>query len=154
MFIFTFKWSKKVAVAIVLVIALILVAIITIAAASHSKDNETPDKEIINVRNEKTRIEYLKQYGWEVKLPAVCEDKVLIPREFSSVFEKYNELQKKQGFDLSEYCGLEVETYTYEITNYNSSETVLAQLYIYKGTVIAADIHSTALDGFITGIKK
>ncbi len=154
MFIFTFKWSKKVAVAIVLVIALILVAVVTITAASGSKNTEPQKKEIINVRNEKSRIEYLKQYGWEVKSPAVCEDKVLIPKEFSTVFDKYNNLQKKQGFDLSDYCGLEVETYTYEITNYNSTETVVAQLYIYKDTVIAADIHSTALDGFITGIKK
>lgn len=154
MFVFTFKWSKKTAVAIVLVIALILVAIISIAAASHSKTTATSENEITNIKNEKKRIEYLKQYGWEAKSPAVSEDKVLIPKEFSAVFDKYNELQKKQGFDLSDYCGLEVETYTYEITNYNSSETVLAQLYIYKGTVIAADIHSTALDGFITGIKK
>jgi len=154
MFVFTFKWSKKTAVAIVLIIAFILVAVITIAASSHSNNTDTKENEIINVRNEKSRIEYLRQYGWEVKSPAVCEDRVLIPKEFSAVFDKYNELQKKQGFDLSGYCGLEVETYTYEITNYNSTETVLAQLYIYKGTVIAADIHSTALDGFITGIKK
>ena len=155
MFVLTFKWNKKTAAAIVLIIALILIAIVTIAALGNDSDEtQSTGKEIINVRNEKSRIAYLKQYGWEVETPAANEEKVLIPKEFSQVFEKYNELQKTQGFDLTNYSGLEVETYTYKVTNHDSNDTVLAQLYIYKGTVIAADIHSTELDGFITGIKQ
>ena len=154
MFVLTLKWNKKIALGIIIALALAFVAAITLTATKPNKADSTSGKEIINIKNEKSRVAYLKQYGWEVESPALSEDKVLIPREFSEVFSRYNELQKKQGFDLSAYSGLEVETYTYKITNHTSSDTVLAQLYIYKGNVIAADLHSTALDGFITGIKR
>lgn len=154
MFVLTFKWNKKTAIAIVLVVALILIAIVTIAALSNNSESQSTAKEIINVKNEKSRVAYLKQYGWEVESPAANAENILIPKEFSQVFEKYNELQKQQGFDLHKYSGLEVETYTYKVTNHSSSDTVFAQLYIHNGTVIAADIHSSELDGFISGIKR
>jgi hypothetical protein len=44
--------------------------------------------------------------------------------------------------------------YTYAVTNYpDASQTVLADLYIYKNRVIGGDVHSTNLDGFMIGIK-
>ena len=48
---------------------------------------------------------------------------------------------------------MDCTTYTYRIMNYpGTGDTVLAQLYIYKNRVVAGDIHSTALDGFMHGI--
>ena len=80
---------------------------------------------------------------------------MLIPRTFTSVFEEYNELQKSQGFDLSRYCGMELEMYSYRVTNAEyAGDEVLAVLYVKDGTVVGGDVHSTALDGFMVGIKQ
>ena len=149
MFMLTFKFNRKTAVFIIIMIALVLVGIILLAGAHHAAS--AGSKPVYTVRNEKSRVAYLRQYGWEVASPAVSESEVLIPRSFSDVFESYNELQKQQGFDLSGYCGLEVELYTYQVLNYG--ENVVAQLYVLSGSVIGADVHSTQLDGFMTGVR-
>ncbi len=149
MFMLTFKFNRKTAVFIVIMIALVLVGIILLAGAHHAA--AAGAEPVYTVKNEKSRVAYLRQYGWEVASPAVSESEVLIPRSFSDVFESYNELQKQQGFDLSDYCGLEVELYTYQVLNYG--ENVVAQLYVLSGSVIGADVHSTQLDGFMTGVR-
>ena len=44
--------------------------------------------------------------------------------------------------------------YTYQITNYpNTDQTVLVTLYVQGDRLIAGDIHSTALNGFMHGLK-
>ena len=88
-----------------------------------------------------------------METPALSEDTVLIPKQFSPVFEEYNELQKQQGFDLSEYCGMEVTMYTYRVVDSGREGDVLAVLYVLNGAVIGGDVHSTALDGFMCGVK-
>ena len=73
---------------------------------------------------------------------------VRIPTEPSEVFERYNDLQISQGFDLHEYSGKSVKRYVYEITNYpNSEDTYYATLLIYKNAVIGGDVCSSAQGG-------
>ena len=44
--------------------------------------------------------------------------------------------------------------YTYRVTNYEcSTDTVLAQLFVYRNRVIGGDIHATAMDGFMHGLR-
>ena len=79
---------------------------------------------------------------------------ILIPEEFSPVYQDYNELQKQQGYDLEDYAGRKCTLYTYAVTNYpDKNQTVLADLYLYRDRIIGGDIHSTDLNGFMTGIK-
>ena len=155
MFVVTWKFNRKTAVFVVLMAALVLIGIVLLAGA-HSKAQslETAQRPVTAVKNDKTRAAYLRQYGWEVETPAVSESKVLIPRSFTEVLESYNELQKQQGFDLTHYCGMEVELYTYKVLNYENEEAVVAQLYVLNNSVIAADVHSTELGGFMVGIKS
>lgn len=153
MFVYTFKFNKKTAVFILLMAALILIGIVLLVGAHNKAETLETPKTVTSVRTERSRVAYLAQYGWEVASPAQSCDTVVIPRTFSEVFENYNQLQKQQGFDLSEYCGLEVELYTYKVTNCDAGEDVVAQLYVRNNYVIAADVHSTALDGFMTGVK-
>lgn len=158
LFVLTLKFNRKTAVFVVIMVALVLVGIILLASA-HSKAEQLSQQTensstIINVKNETDRTRYLAQFGWEVQSPALSHDTVVIPRTFSDVFEEYNNLQKQQGFDLSDYSGLEVEMYTYKITNYKTDEEVVAQLYVRNNTVVGGDVHSTALDGFMVGIKN
>ena len=157
MFIYTLKFDRKKAAFAVVIVSLILIGIIVLMGAHQQKQaiSEPAAKTISSVKNEKSRVAYLKQYGWDVETPAISETKVVIPRTFSQVFENYNDLQKEQGFDLSQYCGMEVELYTYKVKNAEESDgEVLAELYVLNGAVVGGDVHSTRLDGFMCGIKK
>ena len=135
--------------------ALVIIGIILLAGA-HGRGGaaQTARSGSGTLRTEKARIAYLAENGWEAESPAISKESVLIPRSFSPVFETYNELQKEQGFDLSQYCGLEVDLYTYRIVNSGVGDDVVAMLYLYNGTVIGGDVHSTALDGFMCGVKQ
>lgn len=154
MFMLTLKFNRKTAVFIVIMVSLVLIGIILLAGAHNAAVKNRTDSPVTAVKNEESRCRYLEQYGWKVKSPALSCENVVIPRSFSDVFNAYNELQKQQGFDLSEYCGLEAELYTYGVTNYENEENVVAQLYIRNGCVIGGDVHSTELDGFMVGIKQ
>lgn len=152
MFICTLKFDRKKAVFVIAMAALVLIGIILLVGA-FTGGAKTEAKAALSARNEKGRAAYLDDCGWTVETPALSEDTVLIPKQFSPVFEEYNELQKQQGFDLSEYCGMEVTMYTYRVVDSGREGDVLAVLYVLNGAVIGGDVHSTALDGFMCGVK-
>ena len=152
MFVKTIRFNKKTAVAIVLAAAAILVLLVLLAgrAGSGAAAPETGR----GLKTNADRVAYLLALGWTVEETPVSEQETVLPRELDGVLESYNELQLQQGFDLREYCGLEVTIYTYTVLNYpNAAGDVLACLYIRGGQVIAGDIHSAALDGFMHGLK-
>ena len=106
-------------------------------------------------RSNEERIAFLEQFGWQVDATPVESTTVTIPREFDKVFAAYNELQRRQGLDLSTYSGKTVERYTYTVTNYENYEgAVLANLLIYRGRVIGADICSADTAGFVHGLER
>ena len=101
--------------------------------------------------NEK-RIDFLKQFGWEVEQEPVSIEEIVIPQQFNQVYERYNELQKTQGMDLTKYAGKTVKKVVYQITNYQRQDTIVhATLLIYHDKVIGGDISSAELDGFMYG---
>ena len=151
MFVWTLKFDRKKAAFEIAMAALVLIGIIMLAGIDRDAPGET---KTCDASTESGREEYLESLGWKVEMPAVSEENVLIPKTFSDVFNKYNELQLSQGFDLSKYSGKELKLYTYKVTNHESTDTVLAELYVYKGDVVGGDIHSAALDGFMYGLKK
>ena len=146
----TLKWNKKTAVCI-LVAAAVLLALIVILAARGGEDSGTVSGSSLNSCED--RVAYLSQLGWTVDPASETEQDIVIPKTFSQVYEKYNELQKSQGFNLSEYCGLDAKIYSYTVTNHPSGEAATAQLILLSGQVIGGDIHSNALGGFMHGIK-
>ena len=107
------------------------------------------------IRSNEERIAFLGEFGWQVDAAPTESTTVTIPREFDKVFAAYNELQRRQGLDLSSYSGKTVERYTYTVTNYENYEgTVLANLLIYRGRVIGADICSADTAGFVHGLQR
>ena len=107
------------------------------------------------IKNEEDRINFLKQFGWETTGQAIDSEEVTIPAQFDKIFGGYNEIQKRQGLDLSKYKGKEMMRYTYEITNYEGYEgKVYANLIMYKNKIVAADITSADPYGFVHGLKK
>ena len=63
------------------------------------------------------RVAFLKSFGWEVAASPVESSQVKIPKETTEVFDRYNQLQKSQGYDLTQYAGKNVMRFVYKITN-------------------------------------
>lgn len=81
---------------------------------------------------------------------------VTIPEEFGEVYERYNELQKSQGYDLSGYRSREAQVYTFPVISVRGehTENTEAHVMVCDGKVIGGDISSPALDGGMTGFGK
>ncbi|MFY9382245.1 MAG: DUF4830 domain-containing protein [Eubacteriales bacterium] len=106
------------------------------------------------VKTNADRIAFLQSFGWEVDPEPVEEAKVTIPAEFDRVFESYNAIQKQQGLDLSKYKNRDMTRYTYKVLNYpNYDGTVYANILVYRNRVVAGDICSADVNGFIKGLS-
>jgi len=147
MFIITAKLSKKRALLIVLALALIIGGIILLAG------NRDRNQTHLSIESEADIIAHLADLGWEVAPDALEIQTVLIPREFTELFEHYNDMQKEAGFDLGNYRGHEAVRYTYRILNHPSqTEGVIVDVLVADGRIIGGDLQSIHLDGFIHGL--
>ncbi len=100
------------------------------------------------------RVAFLTGFGWDVTTSPTQSSQVKIPTQTSQVFERYNALQKSQGYDLSAYAGKKVMRYVYQINNYpDATEPVYATLLVYKNQVIGGDVTDTAAKGRIRGFQ-
>ena len=151
MFVMTAKVDKK-KIAIVLTCIIAAVALLIILLAGGEKKSETAG--VISVASNDDRVNFLSGFGWEVTNSPVQTGQVRIPEETNEVFERYNALQKSQGYDLSAYGGQTVMRYVYQINNYpGATEPVYATVLISKNQVIGGDITDTAAKGAIHGFK-
>ncbi len=150
MFVLTAKISKPkiIAVGILLLAAIVLIILL---ATGGDAASTTP----IGASND-DRVAYLATYGWSVNATPKETQKVKIPDATDNrVFARYNELQKSQGFDLTNYAGQEVMRYVYEILNYpDASSPVYATVLVADGRIIGGDVTNSASDGVIHGFKK
>ncbi|MBQ6067303.1 MAG: DUF4830 domain-containing protein [Clostridia bacterium] len=107
--------------------------------------------------NASAAVAFLAEHGWTVD-PASCETaEVRIPAEFGAVYESYNALQRSQGFDLLPLRGQTVARYSFTVTDYPEEAyagTVRANVLFAGKKIVAADLCSVALDGFIRGVKE
>ena len=107
------------------------------------------------IKNNDDRINFLKQFGWEVEVQPLKEQQVTIPKEFDKIFAAYNEIQRKQGLDLSSFKKKSVMRYTYIVTNYPDYEgEVYVNLLVYRNTVIGGDVCSADVNGFVHGFER
>ena len=116
-------------------------------------DAETTAAPVAGTNDE--RVAFLKSFGWEVASSPVESSQVKIPKETTEVFDRYNTLQKSQGYDLTRYAGKNAMRFVYKITNYpGATDPVYATLLVYKNQVIGADITDTSAQGKIQGLAK
>lgn len=149
MFVLTAKMSKtKIAAIVTGVIALVVV--IVVAVSSNSGNSHAS---AVNADTNDARIRFLANYGWDVNAEPVQTQTVTVPSDTDNeVFCRYNDLQKSQGYDLTQYAGQKVQRYAYEILNYpDASEPVYATLFVHNGCVIGGDVTNTAPGGKIHG---
>ena len=90
----TLKFFAVVCVALVTVITLI--AFVPAYGEDSKYVSKNMDIDYTGVKTNEDRVEFLSQFGWEVK-PEVTEAvEVTIPSEFDKVFTGYNEIQNRQ----------------------------------------------------------
>jgi len=100
------------------------------------------------------RVKFLTDLGWEVTPSPKESMQVRIPTESSEVYNRYNTLQKSQGYDLSQFAGKTVMRYVYEIKNYpGATEPVYATLLVYKDQIIGGDITNSGPGGQVQGFQ-
>ena len=102
------------------------------------------------IRDNEDRIAFIESFGIKVKSEAVSEESFTVPSEFDRVIEEYNQIQKRQGLDLSKYQKKRVTHYAYEVTNYDHDGSVYVNLIVHRGRFIAADIASASDGGFVS----
>ena len=138
----TFLNKKKYIMSILLFSLIILTAIFLI----FSSDRKT------NLKN----FEYIKSIGWQINENPNEISHYKIPEEFNEIFTAYNEIQKKAGFDLLNYKGKTITSYSYKITNHRLSEIcdVYATVLVYQGEIIGGEISSKGENNFIYEITN
>ena len=138
---------KKVMLILGAIAALILSAILILGSA----DTETA---AAAVSSNEARVQFLQDFGWDVTTSPVESGQVKIPVETSQVFDRYNALQKSQGYDLAQYAGKQVMRYVYKVNNFpGATEPVYATVLVYKNKIIGGDVTDTAAKGQIRGFK-
>ena len=150
MFVITAKVSKtKIAAAATIVIALVVLIAIVYAAKTDPSQQEK-----LSADTNDGRVAFLAQYGWDVNADPVQTMTVRIPEKDSETFSRYNELQKSQGFDLTEHAGKKATRYVYEILNYpDADQPVYATIFVLDGKIVGGDVTNTAPDGKMHGFK-
>ena len=158
MFIYSLKAStiKFFAVVCVALATLItLIAFIPVAASDDMSVSANADIKYSGIKTNEDRIKFLGQFGWQVDPEAVQSVEVTIPEDFDKIFTAYNELQKRQGLDLTKFKKKNVQRYTYEITNYDGYDGVVyANILVYRNKVIAGGICSADVKGFMHGLQR
>lgn len=96
------------------------------------------------------RIGFITSLGITPEEELLESAKVTVPAVFGDVYENYNLLQKKAGFDLERYKGLEVTRYTYR----TKKGDWLVNLLVFKGSVIGGDVCDARLGGEMLPLEK
>ena len=141
--------KKKIVIALAAAAAVIIALIMLFGGGGETTATAAP-----SLTTNDGRVQFLKNFGWEVSASPVESSQVRIPEQSSEVFDRYNALQKSQGYDLSQFAGKSVMRYVYKINNYpGATEPVYATLLIYKDQVIGGDVTDTAAKGMIRGFQ-
>lgn len=141
---------KKILIALAAIAGIILALILLLGG----NDSTTPTA-AGSVSGNDARVSFLKEQGWEVSTSPVESGQVRIPEKQTEVYERYNALQKSQGYDLTQYAGKTVMRYVYKVNNFEgATDPVYATVLVYKNQIIGGDITDTAPKGKIQGFEK
>ena len=151
MMVLTAKVDKK---KIALILAGILALIIGLVAWLGGTEDTPVAASATAVSGNEDRLSFLKGFGWDVTTSPKESGQVRIPKEDNPVFDRYNTLQKSQGYDLAPYAGQTVMRYVYQVNNYpGATDPVYATLLISKNQIIGGDVTDTGARGKMQGFK-
>ena len=99
-------------------------------------------------------VDFLGGYGYEVSARPIDVAQITIPVPLNEVYEQYNKIQQKAGFDLRLYEGKKGVRYTYAIKNYpGNEEDVRANVLVIDGEIVGGDICTLKIDGFMHELR-
>ncbi len=141
-------FTQKKALTLLLIIGIVLLLVFT-AKSVFIKD-KAPDLDTLEGREA-----YLKALGWDIDRDSESFRSVVVPQKLEGIMAQYNKIQLRQGFDLNKHLGESCRQYCYDVTNYpGGAGKVVVSLYLQNGQVIAGDVHSTAVNGFMHGLSR
>lgn len=101
-------------------------------------------------------VDYLESLGWQVNPSPVEISHLTIPQSFDAVYNTYNAVQIGSGFDLAPFKGKKASRYSYKVLNHRESarSEVIAAVLVYENRIIAGDISSSAMNGFMHALTE
>ena len=149
MLVMTAKVDKK-KIAIILAAVILVITMIVMLF----KGGDSTHTASTGVSNNDARVAFLRSFGWDVTTSPVESSQVRIPEKTTEVFDRYNELQKSQGYDLKNFAGKTATRYVYKVNNYpGATAPVYATILVYKNQVIGGDVTDTSAKGVVRGFK-
>ena len=153
MMIMTAKVNIKKVLIVLGAIAALLIGIIALFGGEDTTTTTSATTAPV-VSDNDSRVSFLKSFGWEVTTSPIESSQVRVPSDTTEVFDRYNQLQLAQGYDLSHYAGKKVMRYVYKVTNYpGATDPVYATVLVYKNQIIGGDVTNTAAGGKIQSFK-
>lgn len=136
-----------------LILLLTGIAVVLITFLSNHPAKPASKNVSIRCATTEERVNYINSFNLETDSKEESKE-IIIPEQFNDVYNKYNEIQKQQDFDLTDYKGKTAVMYTYNITNYDDNDNVIANLIVYDGILIGADLCDTSADnGFLVALN-
>ena len=106
------------------------------------------------IREKEDRIAFIRGFGLEVDSDGEREESFRMPSDFDRIVGGYNQIQLRQGLDLTKYKNRKVHHFSYAVTNYTAEGDWTVNLYIYRDRIIACDLSCTAGDGTVLPLTE
>lgn len=134
-------------------IALAVVLIVGLAISGQTNSvsamSSATEVDYSGIKTTEDRIAFIEQFDLTVDPESESETAFRMPESFDRVILGYNELQRKQGLDLSKYQNKKVTRYTYKVNGHDYDGEVYANLFVYRGKIVACDLSSADPEGFV-----
>ena len=148
MFIYSIRASTVKFFAFVLVAVALVIGVVGFSADAAVSASASAEVDFSGIKTKEDRVAFMTSLGIQVA-DGEQSQVFVIPKSFDRVILGYNEIQKKQGLDVTKYTRKKITRYTYEVTNFDAEGKVYANLFIYRNRIIACDVSSLDGDGFV-----
>ena len=155
MFIYSVRASSIRIGALVILLGVLLMALVFTGQGSTVMAMGTNTEiDYSRIKSREDRIQFMSRFGITVDPESEEATAFRMPDNFDRVILGYNELQKKQGLDLAKYKNKRVTRYTYRVTNFDSDGQVYANLFVFRGKIVACDLCSADPEGFVIPLTQ
>ena len=154
MFIYSVRASTVKFMAFVLLTVVALVGVIAFSAEDSVLASGSGSIKYTGIETNEDRVSFIKSFGISVEEQPLEELSFTVPEDFDVVINGYDQIQKMQGLSLERYAGKKITRYTYTVKNYDSDGSVFANLFIYRGSIIACDLSGGEAEGFVLPLTR
>ena len=149
MFIYSVRASTvRFCMVIVLVLALLIVGVSIGGADAVYASADADTINFSGIKTNEDRVAFIERFGIDVADAPSEEKSFTMPESFDRVVLGYNEIQKKQGLDISKYTRKKVTRYTYSVLN-DGMDGAEVNLLVYRSKIIACDVSRGGDGGFV-----